>query len=89
MIPKGTPIYNTVQRGEFKPMEPLQILGELEGLVSNLNLTNCIFRTNHASNYLPLGGVLNRDKERILETLRETITTADESNLRPGYLRGL
>jgi len=89
MIPEGTPIFETVQRGGFKLMEPLEILSELEILVSNLDLTNCIFRTNHASNYLPLSGTLNRDKEKILETLRETLQSADESNLRPGYMRGL
>jgi radical SAM superfamily enzyme YgiQ (UPF0313 family) len=89
MIPNGTPIYEVVKRGEFRPMSPMEILEELRTLVKNTDLTECVFRTNHASNYLPIGGTLRRDKEKILTLLNDTIENADESQLRPGYLRGL
>jgi len=67
----------------------MAILKELKILVENLELSNCIFRTNHASNYLPIRGVLNSDKDSILQLLTETIDNQDTSQLRPGYLRGL
>ena len=89
MIPKGTPIFETVQRGEFNPMSPMEILQELHTLVKHTELSECVFRTNHASNYLPLGGTLSRDKDRIIATLEETLQMGDEAQLRPGYLRGL
>ncbi len=89
MIPVGTPIYAMVQKGEFIPMKPIEILKELRILVNGLNLTNCIFRTNHASNYLPLGGTLNRDKKAILRVLDDAIDRGDRSHLRPEALRGL
>lgn len=89
MIPNGTPLAEIVRKGEFKPMSPMEILEELRILVEHTNLTECVFRTNHASNYLPIGGTLRRDKDRILTLLDDTIENADESKLRPGYLRGL
>ncbi len=89
MLPSGTPIHELLERGEFVPMQPMQILGELKILIENLELTNCIFRTNHASNYLPIGGTLPGDKDRMLTLLTKTLEEDDESSLRPGYRRGL
>ena len=89
MTPPGTPIYELVQRREFIPMKPFEILQELKILISNLELSECIFRTNHASNYLPLGGTLSGDKEKLLATLEYALNNRDESQLRPHYLRGL
>jgi len=89
MIPRGTPLHKMVDQGEFTPMKPLAIVGEMKILVDNLDLTECIFRTNHASNYLPIGGTLNRDKQAILDVIEGAIASGDESKLKPGYLRGL
>ncbi|MCF2137623.1 MAG: radical SAM protein [Candidatus Thorarchaeota archaeon] len=89
MIPRGTPLYEMTQRGEFEPMRPFDILRELRTLVEGIHLSNCVFRTNHASNYLPLGGTLNRDKYKILDTLDTVLERHDDSVLRPSGLRGL
>jgi radical SAM superfamily enzyme YgiQ (UPF0313 family) len=89
MTPPGTLIYDMVKSGEFVPMKPMEILKELRLLVENLELSNCIFRTNHASNYLALSGSLPEDKDRILQVLDNAIKSGDESNLRPAYTRGL
>ncbi|MFX1483217.1 MAG: radical SAM protein [Promethearchaeota archaeon] len=89
MTPPGTRIHEMVKQGEFLPMDPMDILKELKVLIENLELTNCVFRTNHASNYLPLGGTLNKDKDRILNLLFSTIDDNDRSRFRPGFLRGL
>ena len=89
MTPLGTQIHQMVQDGIFIPMKPMEILNELKVLVEHLELTNCIFRTNHASNYLPIRGTLNRDKIELLELLTQTIDDQDFGKLRPSYLRGL
>ncbi len=89
MTPPGTHIHNLVKTHEFESMKPMDILKELRILVQHLDLNNCIFRTNHASNYLPIRGVLNQDKNAILEILDVTISKDDTSGFRPGYLRGL
>jgi len=88
MIPPGTRINEMVQNKEFVPMSPMEILTELKILVEGLKLSSCVFRTNHASNYLPIRGTLNTDKEAILKVLSDTISSDDTSKLRPSYLRG-
>lgn len=87
MVVEGTPLYDQVQRGEFKLMTPIQDLKELKLMLEHVNLTNCTFRSNHASNYLPLKGVLNRDRQALLTLLERALSTPDM--LRPEYLRGL
>ncbi|MHA1950836.1 MAG: radical SAM protein [Candidatus Thorarchaeota archaeon] len=89
MTPPGTKIHELVETKNFTPLSPMEILEELKVLVENLELSNCVFRTNHASNYLPIRGTLNDDKNAILQILTETIEKEDTSKLRPGYLRGL
>lgn len=89
MTPPGTQIHEMVESKEFIPMQPMDILAELKTLIEHLDLTECIFRTNHASNYLPIKGTLNRDRTSLLEILSETIETGTTENLRPSFMRGL
>jgi radical SAM superfamily enzyme YgiQ (UPF0313 family) len=89
MTPPGTKIYEMVQNREFTPMSPMEILTELKNLIELLELTNCVFRTNHASNYLAIGGTLSADKDAIMRVLSDAINSDDKSRLRPSYLRGL
>ncbi len=48
----------------------------------------CVFRTNHASNYLPLGGTLPGDKARLLSTLEAALARGRDV-FRPEAWRGL
>jgi hypothetical protein len=46
-----------------------------------------LFRTNHASNYLPLAGSLPADRERILQSI--DLALSGRLPLRPEWSRGL
>lgn len=70
-------------------LSPVETLQEIRGLVDGSRLGETVFRTNHASNYLPLKGVLNRDRARILKTLDEAIAHPSTFPLRPDWARGL
>jgi hypothetical protein len=48
---------------------------------------DAMFRTNHASNYLPLGGRLPRDRDRIVQVIDAAL--AGRVPLRPKGHRGL
>ena len=89
MITPNTPLDAMVKQGTFEPVtDPLEILEELELMIRNINAPGpVVFRTNHASNYLPLRGTLPRDRERLLEIIRAA--RKDHSRLRPESLRGL
>jgi len=65
----GTPLAKLSARGKFAVPEVPDLLRELRRMVAAAEPTACVFRTNHASNYLPLGGRLPEDKARILSTV--------------------
>ena len=89
MVCRGTPLARQVERGQFEVPAPLEMLHEIKMMLEPLELTNCVFRCNHASNYLPLKGTLPRDKKALLEALDSVYLQRDTRNLRPEYLRGL
>ncbi|MGY5852802.1 MAG: radical SAM protein [Candidatus Thorarchaeota archaeon] len=89
MTPPSTPIYEMVESNQFSTMQPMEILRELRLLIEHLELSNCVFRTNHASNYLPIRGTLSKDKENLLEAIDSVLESSDQSMLRPRYMRGL
>jgi len=89
MLVPGTPLYQEWQVGEFQLLEAEAMLAELRQVIENLNgLTQCVFRTNHASNYLPLRGRLPEDKERLLAAL-DTALARGRDTFRPEAWRGL
>ena len=89
MVVPGTELYRQYQAGEFVLIEPLEMLEEMRVMIQHMEgLTHCVFRTNHASNYLPLVGTLPQDKEKLLATLDRALAQG-ESVLRPDYLRAL
>ncbi|MGR6836094.1 radical SAM protein [Syntrophomonas erecta] len=88
LVPK-TELYRRAQRGEFVLPEPFEILEELRIIIENLNVQETEFRSNHASNYLPIKGRLPDDKEKMVATINSIIGTHDSKYLRPDYLRGL
>jgi len=88
VVPK-TVLHKQLDKGKFTLPEPLDILQEMRVVLENTNVNSgCIFRTNHASNYLPLAGRLPRDKERLLKTIDQALAQG-EFCLRPDFLRGL
>ena len=89
MVCEGTPLARMVEKGKFVLPEPMEILAEIEMMLKPLELTNCVFRCNHASNYLPLKGTLPGDKKNLLQTLASVLHSGNSAMLRPEYLRGL
>ncbi len=77
IVEKGTPLYDDVQKGEFILLTPKEVLLETKEMVTNLNVNNCIFRSNHASNYVALKGTLPHDKDMILSQIDEGLQIAN------------
>jgi hypothetical protein len=51
-----TPLARMRKKGFFELPGVREMLGELRAIVDRARPTDAMFRTNHASNYLPLGG---------------------------------
>ena len=65
----GTPIARLEERGRFTLPDPLALLGELRTFVGECRPTDALFRTNHASNYLPLAGRLPADGPSMVDAI--------------------
>jgi radical SAM superfamily enzyme YgiQ (UPF0313 family) len=83
----GTPIAKMQAAGKFTLPSVTRMLEELRTMVAAASPTDAIFRTNHASNYLPLAGRLPQDRDRIVEALDKALS--GEIALRPEWSRGL
>jgi len=86
---EGTPLFEEERRGEYRQISDYEATLELRELVAGLELTGTIFRSNHASNAVPLEGTLPRDKDRILAALDELLALGDGAPFVPSGLRGL
>ena len=74
---------------QYQPVTQQRLFQELEVLLDTLELKNTIFRSDHASNYLVLKGVLGKDKAHMLQQVRAAIDTPDRAPLRQEWQRGL
>ena len=88
-FPAGTDRYQQGFQGAFEALGQQGLFQEMYWLLDTLELENTIFRSDHASNYLVLKGTLNRDKPRLIQTVRNALDNPAEANLRPEWLRGL
>jgi radical SAM superfamily enzyme YgiQ (UPF0313 family) len=83
----GTPLAKLEARGRFQVPAVPALLRELRTMVAHASPTRAVFRTNHASNYLPLGGELPRDRARIVALIDAALE--GKIPLRPERSRGL
>lgn len=87
-IPK-TPLYSQVQSGKFQLLDPFETLEEMKTMFEHLTIDNLKFVGIHASNYLPINGTLQRDKDQMLAMIDEVLSTKDSGRLRSEQMRGL
>lgn len=83
----GTPLFEAAERGTFVLPSPEETLDELRLLLEHTHVSGAVFRSNHASNWLPLGGRLPADRERLLEAV--DLARAGDLPLKPDWMRGL
>lgn len=76
MVQENTPLYEDVKSGNFKILSPKEVLFETREMVENIDVENCIFRSNHSSNYVSLRGTLPKDKEKILGQIDAGLKTS-------------
>ncbi|MCB1504616.1 MAG: B12-binding domain-containing radical SAM protein [Hyphomicrobiaceae bacterium] len=73
----------------WQELNIVELMQEMELLISQLHLRRTVFRSDHASNWLILKGTLGADKERLLAKLRSAIAAPEAAHLRPAWARGL
>lgn len=66
---EGTKLGNQALRGEFQVLSAKESLIETAELIRNLEVSGMHFTSDHASNYLPLKGTLNEDRDKLLQLI--------------------
>ena len=74
---------------EWEPLNQQELFVEMEQFLQTLDLKRTVFRSDHASNWLVLKGVLGAEKERLLQQVRTAIVQPQSARLRPDWQRGL
>ncbi|MCK9535024.1 MAG: radical SAM protein [Pseudomonas sp.] len=74
---------------EYEPLDQQGLFIELQRLIAQLELNKTVFRSDHASNYLPLKGTLGADKQDFLTQLQQAIEHPATMALRQEWQRGL
>ncbi len=74
---KGTPYFKMIERGLISPLTSKELLQEMHDILDLAQLqspaNSIVFRANHVSNMYPLGGVLPKDQNALLEKLKNWI----------------
>jgi len=78
MVDPSVPIAEEIRSGRMELLTPEEVMAETLLMLQNTEVTKkCVFRSNHASNYLSLRGNLPEDKESMMELLREAMDNHD------------
>lgn len=85
----GTPLHKEHEEGRFRIPDPFGLITELRIMIAESSFSHCVFRSNHASNYLPVKATLPRDKRQIVQAIDQVLRAKDQGMLRPEFLRAL
>lgn len=73
-IDEGTLMQQMVREQTFLPLSEAEVIGEMYTIIEGLELSGCVVRSNHACNYVYIGGTLfpgSADKQQMLSLLEE------------------
>jgi len=85
----NTALFQKVESGAFTLPDPFETLEEMKTIFENITIDNLKFVGAHASNYLPVSGTLQRDREKMLNIVNRVLESRDMSALRSEQMRGL
>ncbi len=83
----GTPLYEDMRAGRFRPQTPEGILAETKLLLERITYGPIHFTSDHASNYLALKGTIPEEAPQMIAAIDSAL--AGDTALRPEWLRGL
>jgi hypothetical protein len=85
----GTVLHRQVQNGDFELLDPFETLEEMKILFENITIDNLKFVGVHASNYLPVNGTLQKDRDAMIAVVEKVLNERNANMIRPESMRGL
>ena len=74
---------------QWEPLDQQELFAEMAQFLQTLELKRTVFRSDHASNWLVLKGVLGAEKERLLLEVKNAMNRPESARLREEWQRGL
>ena len=88
MLEYPAPLLEDYKAGKFQLLKPTEVLEEAAIMLDKARPEKtCVFRSNHASNYVSLKGNLPEDNDRMIASLKRCIK--DQSLIKSEYFRAL
>ena len=87
MLIPGTSLHQDWIGGQFQLPTERELLLELKEMIDHTNLTQGLFFSNHASNYLPIKARMPRGKQQALDLIDAALN--GQIGLRPEWMRAL
>jgi len=73
----------------WRPLTIEETLIEEKNLLLNIECDECEFRSNHASNWLAIGGRLQKDRKEMIELIDRVLEDPSMGLIRPDWMRAL
>lgn len=78
IVEPNVPMYDDIQSGKLRLLSPEEVMQETLLMLEHTHVDKkCVFRSNHASNYVSLRGDLPQDKEKMMAMLRKAMGNHD------------
>ncbi len=88
-FPYGEQHFKNRYKKKFTALNKLELIEEMRIFLENTELKQTVFRSDHASNYLVLKGILSKDKDSLLQKINDVLCNPQFANLREERERGL
>ena len=78
IVEPNVPMYDDIQSGKLRLLSPEEVMQETLLMLEHTHVDKkCVFRSNHASNYVSLRGDLPQDKEKMMDMLKKAMGNHD------------
>ena len=78
IVEPNVPMFDDIQSGKLRLLTPEEVMQETLLMLEHTHVDKtCVLRSNHASNYVSLRGDLPRDKEKMMNQLRNAMSNKD------------
>jgi len=81
-FPYGEQHFKNRYSGNFTMLDKFELIEEMSVFLKYLELKQTVFRSDHASNYLVLKGILSKDREMLLSKINDVLTNPGNTRLR-------
>ena len=78
IVEPSVPMAKDIEEGRLKLLSPEEVMAETLLMLKHTDVKKkCVFRSNHASNYISLRGDLPKDKDKMMALLRKAMENHD------------